>query len=370
MTITSTSLLSCLISSALLTVLAWLIIKNDSTLKVSGKHIGIFLTFIVMRILLPVEFGFTITFFSRNILTGLRDFMFSGIKLGEYEISVGRALLFLWIAGAVCRCSIYAREYIHFIHMIGKCPGYFKHDMKSIIGKINHEYGKAGKFKILLAPGIETPAIFGFVHPKILMPMVDYTEGEIYYILKHEMLHYYHHDMMVNILCEVLCTVYWWNPAVFLLKKIITRVLEIRVDCLVTSGFNEKEKINYLECIVKSMKAGGQENTRLMITFAAQTGSSMMQRFHCIWANHWLKNWRKGVLVAAVSCLLFLASVSFIVEPWYDPNVPGTFGYPEIETSYIVERDGYYEVYIDGELLGKIIEITEPFTELKIYKED
>lgn len=207
------------------------------------------------------------------------------ISIGKYEISVGLALLFLWIAGAVCRFFVQAVEYIHLVHMIGKCPGYFKHDMESVIRRIDREFGKSGRFKTLLVPGIKTPAIFGMVHPKILMPATDYTEGEIYYILKHEILHYYQHDMLIKILCEILCTVFWWNPAVFLLKKQITRVLEVRVDCLLTAGFSDEEKISYMECIVKSMKAGGQEKTSLMITFATQKGEAMKRRFGCIWEN-------------------------------------------------------------------------------------
>ena len=176
-----------------------------------------------------------------------------------FHVSAGRALLFLWLAGAVCRFFIQAEEYVHLIHMIGKCPGYFKHDMESVIGRINREYGKAEKFKVLLVPGIKTPAIFGLVHPKILMPATDYTEEEIYYILKHEILHYYQHDMLIKILCEILCTIFWWNPAVFLLKRHITRVLEIRVDRLLTAGFGDEEKISYLECIVNESRRAGKD---------------------------------------------------------------------------------------------------------------
>ncbi len=197
-------------------------------------------------------------------------------------------LLFLWLAGAICRLSIHVAEYICFIHMMRKCPGYFKHDTESVIGRINRECGKSGKFGVLLVPGIQAPAILGFRKPKILMPITDYSDTEVYYILKHEMLHYYHHDMLVKILCEVFCTVFWWNPAAFWLKKWIARELEIRVDCSLTSGFSKAEKISYMECIVKSMKAGKENRADLMTlsAFAAQKEDTMKQRFRCIWENH------------------------------------------------------------------------------------
>lgn len=285
MTVTLTSLLSCLTSSALLTVLAWVMVKNNSVLRIAGKYLYIFLSVIVMRILFPIEFGFVTMLFDRNIQKMLEEFLFRGISVGTYDITVGGVLLFLWISGMVYMFSIHAGRYFRFVHMIGKCPGYFKHDTEAVINRINREYGKKTEFQVLLLPSIQAPAIFGMMHPKILMPMADYTELEIYYILKHEMLHYYHHDMLVKILCEMLCAVYWWNPAVYLLRKLVVRILEIRVDCALTSGFGKEEKIKYLECILKSMKEGRQDKTNLMITFAAQKGDTMKQRFHCIWEN-------------------------------------------------------------------------------------
>lgn len=370
MALTPTSLLSCLVSSALLTALAWAIVKNDSALKMAGRQIGIFLVVIVARLMLPVEFGFTVTVLSRRLLTGLRNMMLSMVSIGAIETTVGQILLFLWAVGVICIFFIHTVRYIHLIYIIGKHPSYYRHDVGAVIDKINREYGKNGTFKVLLVPGIQTPAIFGLVHPKILMPMTNYVEKDIYYILKHEMLHYYHHDMLVKALCGILCTIYWWNPAVFLLKKLIERVVEIRVDSILTSGFSEEEKTSYLECIVKSIRAGKQGKADLMITFAAQKGEAMNQRFHCIYENYWQGKGQKGFLVVAFSCLLFLASVSFIVEPDYGGDIPGTFDCPEPETSYLLEKDGRYKIYVDGELVGEVIEITEPLTELRIYKNE
>lgn len=287
-----------------------------------------------------------------------------------FEVTVGQLLLFAWMAGAMCILCLRVGEYFHFIHMLGKCPGYFKHNVDSVVSEINRDYGKTKKFKVLLVPGVRTPAVFGLVHPRILMPEINYSQGEIYFILRHEMLHYYHRDMLVKILCEILCIAYWWNPAVYLLRRLVVRVLEIRVDCLLAARFSEEEKISYMECILKSMKAGTMDRTPLMITFAVRKGDTVRQRFHCIWDNHWQGKRRKGVLVAAFSCLLFLMSFSVVVESLYSEEVPGTFSYPNPETSYLIERDGRYCVYIDGDFVGEVLEITEPFMEFEIIKNE
>lgn len=370
MTLTPTSLLSCLINSAILAILSWIIIKNDFALRIVGRYICILLALVAGRMLMPFEYTFTITLFSRNVLTRLRDLMVYKVGVGTHAVTIGQILLLIWMAGAVSGVFLYVGKYIYFIHIIRRCPDYYKYNVDAVIDRININYRKSKEFKVLLVSGIQTPAIFGLLHPKILMPEVDYSEKEINYILCHEMLHYYRHDLMVKVLCEFLCVIYWWNPVVFLLRKLVSRVLELRVDFLLTLGFSNEEKIDYMECIIKSMKAGGRKNTNLVIPFAVLKRGIMKQRFNCIWENHWIKKGKKGILIVISSCLLFLLSVSFVVEPWYEVDIPGTFDCPEQDESYLLEKDGYYEIYIDNEKVGEVAEITEPLIGLKIYNQE
>lgn len=368
MTLTPTSLLSCLTSSAMLAILSWIIMKNDFTLRIVGRYICVLLALVAGRMLMPFEFKFTITLFSRNVLTRLRDLMIYKVDFGTYAATIGQILMLIWIAGAVSGVFLYVGKYIYFMHVIRRCPGYYKYNVDVVIGRINRNYRKSKEFKVLLVSGIQTPAIIGLLHPKILMPEVDYSEKEIYYILCHEMLHYYRHDLLVKVLCEFLCIIYWWNPAVFLLRKLVARVLELRVDFLLTFDFSNEEKIDYMECIIKSMKAGKRKNTNLVIPLAVLKRGIMIQRFNCIWEKHWIKKGKKGILVVISSCLLFLISVSFVVEPWYEVDVPSIFDCPEQDNSYLLEKDGYYEIYVENEKVGEVSEITETLTGLKIYK--
>ena len=253
MALTPTSLLTCLISSALFTVLTWMLLKLDVTLKTVGRYICFFLAIIVVRMLLPVEFGFTVTLSSRHILTELRDLLLSVVGFGAFDITTGEVLWFLWIAGAAGAMLFRIVQHFCFVRMLERCTGYFQHDIRTVIGRINKDYGKDKHFQVLLMPEMRTPAIYGLAQPKILMPDNHYTERELNFILRHEMMHYYHRDMLVKILCEVLCIIYWWNPIVYLLRKIIARVIEINVDCRLTAGFSDEE-LAWLESLGQSAR--------------------------------------------------------------------------------------------------------------------
>ncbi|WP_092472491.1 M56 family metallopeptidase [Desulfotruncus arcticus] len=50
-------------------------------------------------------------------------------------------------------------------------------------------------------------------------PKIELSEEEWYYILSHEVAHYYHGDLWIKIVTEFLHIIYWWNPFVCLLKN-------------------------------------------------------------------------------------------------------------------------------------------------------
>ena len=55
-----------------------------------------------------------------------------------------------------------------------------------------------------------------------------FTEKELQYIFKHELQHFYHHDLWLNMLCEIIMCFYWWNPFAYFLKVEIQRYVRIR----------------------------------------------------------------------------------------------------------------------------------------------
>ena len=92
------------------------------------------------------------------------------------------------------------------------------------------------------------------VHPKILLPEMDFTEKELQYIFKHELQHFYHHDLWLNMLCEIIMCFYWWNPFAYFLKEKFKDMLELANDKKITESMNEMEIYEYLECMLKIIK--------------------------------------------------------------------------------------------------------------------
>lgn len=73
--------------------------------------------------------------------------------------------------------------------------------------------------------------VFGFRNPSILLPEeVGLDNQQLYFILYHEMMHHFNHDLYIQMIIELLSILYWWNPACRVLKKQIHILLEMRVD--------------------------------------------------------------------------------------------------------------------------------------------
>lgn len=65
---------------------------------------------------------------------------------------------------------------------------------------VQQEMGIKSKVRLLHYPMSQSPMLLGFRDVMIVLPELDYTEEELQLIFKHELTHYKHRDVMVNLL--------------------------------------------------------------------------------------------------------------------------------------------------------------------------
>lgn len=61
--------------------------------------------------------------------------------------------------------------------------------------------------------------MFGIIQPTVLIPCTEYSETDLYLILKHELIHYKRHDIEVKVIMFMVQTLYWFNPLIHLMSK-------------------------------------------------------------------------------------------------------------------------------------------------------
>ena len=114
------------------------------------------------------------------------------------------------------------------------------------------------QIRILLCKGIETPFLFGILHPEIYVPL-HMDEENLPYIIRHELSHKKRRDYLVKPAAFFLLAVHWFNPCIWLAYKMLCRDMELACDEMVIRDMEVKDRKAYsralLNCSVWQEKA-------------------------------------------------------------------------------------------------------------------
>ena len=220
--------------------------------------------------------------------------------------------------------------------------------------------------------------------PYIILPKIDFPPDQLRVILLHEWKHIQDKDYLTEIIVNLICFVFWWNPMVYILRKNFRFAQELKADqfsMIDSDDFKHfikghllvQETIN-AKHLLKSgaVKAFlGFENNfpdRLMVL--ALRGNSRYKR---IFTN---------VCYSAVMVVVFLASYMFTVLPafWVPvDDAPITEEFPleygmEIfrsEDNFILDNeDGTFSLFVNGNFVQFIDESSNMFHWFPIHQKE
>lgn len=226
---------------------------------------------------------------------------------------------------------------------------------------------------VCVCQDIDTPMGFGLFHKWIFLPDEEYAKDELFYIMMHEYTHFCNRDGMVKLLTLLLCCVFWWNPAVYLLKKDVEQILEIKCDINATQDFNKKERLEYLLTIVQVLKGEPKaKGIKLPQTatglFSRTEDDDIRERFALITKAAATVGLRYRAIFVGLAVLVTVFSYLFVFQPAFDPPVEDIYTdssvqeYDESEC-YIIEDDfgHYYMVFSTGERYAVSEKIAKDF---------
>ncbi len=354
-------------------IFLWLFLKSHRRImqiSLSTMLLGILL--VVLRLLVPIEFSFQQTIREKSIFPSIFLMLYTpvleSVSTGIYVYHVillvwGIGILFFSIKNLLC--------HIRFLNLINREADLCDEKVKNTIKKIEELHGKTSNFKIIMTSRVSVPMYFGLLRPIIILPKIKLSDQELYYILRHEATHYYNNDLWIKLFVELISIIYWWNPFVFILKHEVDKILEIRVDMAVTKIFNETEKVNYLECLIRIAKeTASPEISGFSLSFDSRTVSVLSQRFHIVLAGEEFKKSKVKNLILLVFMVFVLILSSFVVFEPYSINSRDQEKTLELtpENAYLIVRpDNEYDVYVNNEYFATVTAIRDSYSNLSIY---
>jgi beta-lactamase regulating signal transducer with metallopeptidase domain len=124
---------------------------------------------------------------------------------------------------------------------------------------------------IYFSDKVDSPAVYGIIRPKIIVPD-SYKEKDLEYIIRHEKTHIKRLDNLWRIIGFITASLHWFNPLSWLFLKTFLTDLELACDEMAVAGYEKEERKEYartlLECsqsrsLLVSAFGGAKVRTRI-----------------------------------------------------------------------------------------------------------
>lgn len=310
------SLFACTLSLTVFIIILYFILKKNDYLSKTGiSTVYVFCLFIILRGCLPFDFyaiHLTRTYKSTKVIPFIQDLTsVSAISINEHPISLISLLSYIWVFVGGSILIVKVIGYFFYRRKLSKCSYIVSPKLENIYNQAAHVIfsNKAPACKILKVQGSTTPAVFGIKSPVILMPDIDYTDEELYYIFLHELLHIKHKDLITKGLSDVIASIHWWNPIVSLLfPALLQQIQELYVDYSINKSLCREEKYPYLGCLKKSLlssKSHKKNKAHSLYTFSdVSSEKNFAQRLYFIMLPN-VKGISKVAILLAIPLLIF-----------------------------------------------------------------
>lgn len=158
------------------------------------------------------------------------------------------------------------------------------------------------KIKFLESTIIKFPTVIGFFKPVILMPFGMLTEipySQIEIILAHEIAHIKRSDYLFNLIQTFIEIIYFFNPAVWIISKIIRNEREYACDDSALEIIGEDKNIDFAKALINIQ--GSKINKPVVAISVLGTKNSIFRRIkRMLTKNHTSINYPRKFGVAAV----------------------------------------------------------------------
>ncbi|MBR0598777.1 M56 family metallopeptidase [Sinanaerobacter chloroacetimidivorans] len=223
-------------------------------------------------------------------------------RKGEFTVrkQLSDWILYGWAAGMTVMAAYLMGVSVVFGRRARKLPLCSDRELFNLFEECKREAGIQSD-RITLRMGSNTPMLQGILRPVILIPE-GYTYQELRHILLHELCHYKHKDIWINILCCIILCIYWFNPVLWICFFVIRRDLEMLCDYRAIEITGERKA--YATVLLRTAL---RKNQFIFATTSMQNGEKeVSKRIRSIALSKKPKRW---ITISAFLLLLVIAAI-------------------------------------------------------------
>lgn len=307
--------------------------------------------FCAIRMLCPIEFPWVRVIPAELIFNSAYSVIRTSI--GNTELKVYHVAIVVWLFGTLFGIVKLVIKYRKQGRLIEE-----QVLQGEVIGNTQYDIADSS-VRIIRTPAIQVPMSFGIIKKSILIPERVYSDDEEKLIINHEYMHLRNYDLVVQMLINILCAIYWWNPFVYLLRLDLEQYFELRCDSNVTRNMTDVQIADYLEVLLKAYRSEHEAYSNEgfgLLGIHKRKGEDLRERFVFLARKNSRKTMYAGKITAfIIAGILLVLSYSFILQSNYnvpDEEINDSTGVYEVDSinSYLLkDEDGkYYLCTKDG----------------------
>lgn len=356
---------ACIIVTFLIILLCPLLKAGGVLRKIGPRCVIVIFLFMVVRMLVPLEvWWFDYDVKGTRLLPMIMDVLNYEVFSAPYTIAVWHILLAVWIGGVLfiaVRKVWFARRVFAALRILPKKKAA---DILEGLGYEEPAKDSAASLPVIFTDIVNVPCLVGFRRAYILVPQEDYTREDLFYIIRHEMMHYERKDIYWNVLAEILCSFFWWNPAFSYLKKSIFHMSEVANDARLTEGMTEEERAEYMKCLVDATARMTDQAPPFGVSLGGSRPLRNLKQRLALIERRFSPNRALGAAAVVLSAMLLVSTYLISIEA-YTPAPEGEL--MNAENTYLIKNGDVYDVYLNGKYLFTTDD-RRPFKKVPVYK--
>jgi beta-lactamase regulating signal transducer with metallopeptidase domain len=325
-------------------LLGLLVRKLKHPIIFSAAPLLLLLVLSVLRMFIVVELPSKVIVWSESFYPAIVNFFrmeFLPYRPLGFSINITNVFICVWIVVTVSLTARYVYKYL------GRFPGLMRNyetmipdeHAESLLSKI---IGSGKYFRVYRSGVYKTPLATAF-KPYIILPKVEFSDDELRVILLHEWKHIQDKDYLTDIIINLTCFIFWWNPVVYILKKNFKFAKELKCDGYAIP--NKQDFHHLLDGLVKLDNAEKEKARSLDGSNALVSKEDELVDRLTVMAMRWESRSNRRLLISTaysiVIVALFFASYAFTVLP-----IAKDSSYrPLTDEDFIEEYSEPYEVF-------------------------
>ena len=174
----------------------------------------------------------------------------------------------IWIAGSMIFLGIHLGTYMMYKRQVLH-GGILRKDkaIAELLHSLSDELQLKKRISIIEYSKAASPMMLGFVRPVLILPAEEYSDEELFFILKHELIHYKRHDVWCKLLFVLANAIHWFNPFIWLMQR--EAVVDMELSCdervMLDAGYTTRKA--YTETLFSTLHKKCTSKTPLSTQF-------------------------------------------------------------------------------------------------------